>query len=97
MLKARWLKELDRGFGGRSDQNRFNGGQCAGGSRRRTVVTALVAGTDVLSLSRSGKNELETMLSGQGLSLGGLIIYPVARDAGSVSYRQQRMGVSIDA
>ena len=48
-------------------------------------------------LAEAGKTQLETMLSGQGLSLGGLIIYPVARDAGSVSYRQQRMGVSIDA
>ena len=37
------------------------------------------------------------MLSGHGLTLGGLTIYPVARDAGSVNFGQQRMGVSIDA
>lgn len=48
-------------------------------------------------LAEAGKTELEAMLSGQGLSLGGLTIYPVARDAGSVNYGQQRMGVSIDA
>jgi hypothetical protein len=48
-------------------------------------------------LADAGKTELEAMLSGQGLSLGGLTIYPVARDAGSVNYGQQRMGVSIDA
>jgi hypothetical protein len=48
-------------------------------------------------LAEAGKAELEAMLSGQGLSLGGLTIYPVARDAGSVNYGQQRMGVSIDA
>ena len=48
-------------------------------------------------LAEAGKAELEAMLSAQGLSLGGLAIYPVARDAGSVNYGQQRMGVSIDA
>ena len=48
-------------------------------------------------LAEAGKAELEAMLSGQSLSLGGLTIYPVARDAGSVNYGQQRMGVSIDA
>ena len=30
-------------------------------------------------LAEAGKTELEEMLSGQGISLGGLIIYPVAR------------------
>mgnify|MGYP007000407845 CR=1 len=30
-------------------------------------------------------------------TLNGLTIYPVARESGSVDYRQQRMGVSIDA
>jgi hypothetical protein len=48
-------------------------------------------------LAEAGKAELEAMLSGQGLRLGGLTIYPVARDAGSVNYGQRRMGVSIDA
>ena len=48
-------------------------------------------------LAEAGKTELEEMLSGQGISLGGLIIYPVARDVGSVNDSQQRMGVSIDA
>ncbi len=48
-------------------------------------------------LAESGKGELESMLSGHGLTLGGLTIYPVARDAGSVNFGQQRMGVSIDA
>ena len=48
-------------------------------------------------LADAGKQELEAMMSNQRITLSGLTIYPVARDAGSVDYRQQRMGVSIDA
>ena len=48
-------------------------------------------------LANDHKEQLLSMLAGQNLTLNGLTIYPVGRDTGSVDYRQQRMGVSIDA
>jgi hypothetical protein len=47
--------------------------------------------------ANEGRGQLESLLSGAGLALAGLSIYPVARDAGSVNDGQQRVGVSIDA
>ena len=48
-------------------------------------------------LAQAGRGQLEAMLSQNGLTLAGLAIYPVPRDAGSVNHGQQRLGVSIDA
>ena len=48
-------------------------------------------------LAQAGRGQLEAMLSQSGLTLAGLAIYPVPRDAGSVNHGQQRLGVSIDA
>ena len=48
-------------------------------------------------LAQAGRGQLEEMLSQSGLTLAGLVIYPVPRDAGSVKHGQQRLGVSIDA
>ena len=48
-------------------------------------------------MAQAGRDQLEAMLSQNGLTLAGLAIYPVPRDAGSVNHGQQRLGVSIDA
>ena len=48
-------------------------------------------------LAQAGREQLEAMLSQNGLTLAGLAIYPVPRDAGSVNDVQQGLGVSIDA
>ena len=48
-------------------------------------------------LAQAGREQLEAMLSQNGLALAGLAIYPVPRDAGSVNDVQQGLGVSIDA
>ena len=52
---------------------------------------------DFYRMAQAGRNQLEDMIAGQGLSLTGLTVYPVARDAGRVNYGQSRLGVSIDA
>ena len=48
-------------------------------------------------LAQAGREQLEAMLSQNGLALAGLAIYPVPRDAGSVNDVQRGLGVSIDA
>ena len=48
-------------------------------------------------MAQAGRDQFEAMLSQNGLTLAGLAIYPVPRDAGSVNHGQQRLGVSIDA
>ena len=48
-------------------------------------------------LAQAGREQLEAMLSQNGLTLAGLAIYSVPRDAGSVNDVQQGLGVSIDA
>ncbi len=48
-------------------------------------------------LAQASRGQLEEMIAGQGLSLIGLTVYPVARDAGTVDDSRPRMGVSIDA
>ena len=48
-------------------------------------------------VAQAGRGRLEDMIASQGLSLTGLTVYPVARDAGSVDDSRPRMGVSIDA
>lgn len=49
------------------------------------------------SMAEAGRGQLEDMIASQGLSLTGLTVYPVARDAGTVDDSRPRMGVSIDA
>jgi hypothetical protein len=49
------------------------------------------------SMAEAGRGQLEDMIASQGLSLTGLTVYPLARDAGTVDDSRPRMGVSIDA
>jgi len=48
-------------------------------------------------VAQQSRGQLEEMVASQGLSLTGLTVYPVARDAGMVDDSRPRVGVLLDA